>query len=1098
MNRFIRVAYPNGHENILPPTSGNPQTITWDAFATTGTFTLEYSADSGITWNNISSGLNNNTRYFTWNNAPSTLSTRKALIRITNGTARDVSDTTFHIFLKANQPSAVTCDRQIHLFWPRTTGATRYRVLQNINSFMEPIGTTTDTFFTVFNLVNGRPYWFSLQAIGVDGQTGPRTNGVSFTPTATPVPPSIFDQPDTVLICENSKLNIISGATGTAPFNRQWQFSSDNGKTWQNSSGATKDTLSFVNFPWSQNGYLYRNRYFNVCRNHVFTRPALIRVDTPVRFNNKLRDTTLCEGDSLKLSVSLSFNGQIVKQWQRSLNGGATWNDLSGDTFNQIRRTGLMFADNQSQFRMVVSNVCHTRKPSNTAVLTMRAPLRLNAPKDTIICKGVTLSLTAKGTGGDTSAYIYSWNGFSPGKTISVTPLVKTTYTVSLDDKCSYNDAFDTIVIDVRPGLSLAASNDTTICMGRSARLNANLGGGFAPTYNYSWSPGNLSGSSIVVSPVSTTTYRLKATDGCTPDSVIRNIKVTVRPALDLQMSKDTLICNGRQVNLQTLSAGGLGAGYTINWNLGLGAGANKVVSPITKTTYRAILTDACTVKPDTAFVTVDVRAPLQLKLNNDTIICKGRSVQLSSIVNGGLSTGHVVSWNQGLGNGLTHTVTPLNNIQYVAVLSDGCTVKSDTQRINVTVRPELDVKTNADTTLCYGNSIILNNSSTGGTGSYSYIWQNTALPNPSLGSSSVLNLTPLNSLKVRVIISDGCTVKSDTATVQITVLPDLTMVTSKDTSICSGTQASLRARSSGGTGNYKYTWVILPTNSNVGNDSTLVISPASTSTYSVSVEDACTVTKPSKNIVVTVVNMPNAALYTADNEQCDPAEFVVKNNSNNSVRYSLNGKNYSGNDTLLKFNTGLYNVQLKAFNSLGCEDTSSLLLLVHPSPKAGFSINPNPPRENDQVNFTDLSSGADFWNWFLPHGNFASAAVLPWPANDTGAFYLKQVVSNNFGCFDSASMTVKVGPGFYLHIPTAFTPDANGVNDVWLPRVHGVRNYRLQIFNRWGQLVFSSNDPSKGWDGLNAPQGYYAYMISGISSYEVKILETGSLTLLR
>jgi hypothetical protein len=60
------------------------------------------------------------------------------------------------------------------------------------------------------------------------------------------------------------------------------------------------------------------------------------------------------------------------------------------------------------------------------------------------------------------------------------------------------------------------------------------------------------------------------------------------------------------------------------------------------------------------------------------------------------------------------------------------------------------------------------------------------------------------------------------------------------------------------------------------------------------------------------------------------------------------------------------------------------------------------------------------------------------------------------------------------------------------------VRNYRLQIFNRWGQLVFSSNDPSKGWDGLNAPQGYYAYMISGISSYEVKILETGSLTLLR
>lgn len=1098
INRFVRVAYPNGHENMLPPTSSNPQTITWDAFGTTGTFSIEYSVDSGTTWTGITSGLSNAARFFTWNNAPSTLSTRKALIRITNGTARDVSDTTFHIFLRATQPSAVTCNRQIHLFWPRTTGATRYRVFQSVNSFMEQIGITSDTFFTVFNLINGRQYWFSLQAIGNDGQTGPRTNGVAFTPTATPLPPSITDHPDTTLVCANAKLTLISASSGTAPLSRQWQYSADNGKTWQNSTGANKDTLTFLNFPWSQKDYLYRNQYVNICRNLVFTKPALVRVDSPAIFRNKLPDTTMCEGDSLKLSLNIGFNGRLSMQWQRSINGGATWNDLPGDTLNSLRRIGLMFADNQSQFRMVVSNVCHSRRPSDTAILTVRPPLQLTAPRDTLICKGATITLKAIGSGGDVSKYKYQWAGFAPGNSITVAPTAKTIYTVSLDDQCGYKDAFDTVVVDVRQGLSATVSNDTTICLGRSARLSAQLSGGFSPTYNYSWTPGNLVGASIVVAPTSTTTYRLRAVDGCTPDSIIRNIKVTVRPALDLQISKDTLICNGRTVNLKTTSAGGLAAGYTINWNQSLGTGPSKTVSPSTITIYRAILTDGCTVKPDTAFVTVDVRAPLQLRLNKDTTICKGKAVQLTASISGGLSSSRVINWNQGLGTGLTHNVTPSAFTQYHAVLSDACTVRNDTQRINITVRPDLDVKTNADTTLCFGNSITLNSFSTGGTGSYAYTWQNTAAPTPTLGSSSSLNLSPTASMNVRVIISDGCTVKPDTAAVQINLLPDLSLSIGPDTSICAGTQASLRGRTKGGKGNYTYRWTELPGGTTVGNDSNLLISPSATTTYNLNVEDGCSANKPSKNVIVTVVNMPVATLFTNDYSLCDPAEFLVKNNSSNAVRFRLNNKNYSGADTLFKLNTGFYNLDLRTFNSLGCSDTSTIYLQVFPSPKAGFSINPNPPRENDLVNFTDLSSGADFWNWYLPHGNFTGSAVLPWLAKDTGVHYLRQVVSNNFGCFDSADMTVKVGPGFFLHIPTAFTPDENGVNDVWLPKVHGIRNYRLQIFNRWGQMVFNTTDPQKGWDGLNAIQGQYAFVISGISSYEVKILETGSFTLLR
>jgi len=1095
---YVRVSYPNGHESMVPPTSTAPQTIAWDAFGATGTYTLEYSADSGVTWNTITTGLASTNRYFTWNNAPSTLNTKKALIRIKNGSLTDVSDTTFHIYYRASQPNGTTCSSQVHLYWPRTVGAGSYRILQSINSYMEPIGTTKDTFYTVTGLVNGRTYWFSLEAIGPNGENGPRCAGRSFTPSASPVAPTVTRQPTTQIICAGNTLTLISSATGTPSLARQWQFSTDSGKTWQNMPGKNTDTLAVPNFSWAQRGTYYRNRYLNACLNQVFTAPAIITVDTQATFASQPADQWKCEGDSVLWTIGVNSVLKPLLQWQISTNNGTTWSDLAGDTINTLKRKNLVFANNRQQFRILATNFCNIRKPSNAAILTVKSPLRIRKPKDTTICLGNSLTLSVTGTGGDSTRYAFQWQGFAAGNSISVKPTVKTTYRISLDDQCTFYDATDSVIVTLRAPLSLKAGKDTTLCLGRATTLTAALSGGLTTGYKYLWTPGNITTPNYLVNPATTTDYTVRALDGCTPDTFNATFKVSVRPALDITLSKDTLICVGNSVSLNAIVSGGISASRTVTWNHGLGTGPNKMVSPATKTTYRAILSDGCTIKNDTAFVTVDVRSPLALILKQDTTLCLGRSTALNTSPSGGLSTGYTITWNQGLGNGTTQNVAPTTTTVYRAVLSDGCTVKNDTQQVTVNVRLPLNITTNSDTTLCYGNPITLQSNSTGGNGLYQYRWEDVSSPATSLGSSATLNLNPTTTQTVRVILTDGCTIKSDTATIKITVLPDLSITSSPDTSICAGDLASLRVKATGGNGSYVYTWTDLSNSSNAGNSPNIAVSPTSTRSYRILVTDGCTVTQPQRNIQVQVVAQPVANLFIPNTTTCNPGVYVVKNVSSSSARYLINNRRYSGSDTTLRFATGNHAIKLSAFNSLGCMDTVSYTLIVNPRPKAGFTFTPSAPRELQPVTFTDQSSGATSWVWNLPHGFFTSQQPSVWVSNDTGTWPIQQIVGNAFNCYDTFNSIVRVGIGYYLHIPNAFTPDDNGVNDVWKPSLRGVKTYKLSVYNRWGQLVFKTDDPKQGWTGDGAPQGTYIVEVVLINAYDERVVEKGTITLLR
>jgi gliding motility-associated-like protein len=120
-----------------------------------------------------------------------------------------------------------------------------------------------------------------------------------------------------------------------------------------------------------------------------------------------------------------------------------------------------------------------------------------------------------------------------------------------------------------------------------------------------------------------------------------------------------------------------------------------------------------------------------------------------------------------------------------------------------------------------------------------------------------------------------------------------------------------------------------------------------------------------------------------------------------------------------------------------------------------------------------------------------------------TGDISYTVLATTSAGCKGEASVNLKVYKGPEIYVPTAFTPNGDGRNDVFKPFPVGIKAYTyFRVYNRWGQLVYSTSDFNRGWDGkMNGkeqPTGTYVWMVEGITKENKKISKNGSVTLIR
>ena len=158
--------------------------------------------------------------------------------------------------------------------------------------------------------------------------------------------------------------------------------------------------------------------------------------------------------------------------------------------------------------------------------------------------------------------------------------------------------------------------------------------------------------------------------------------------------------------------------------------------------------------------------------------------------------------------------------------------------------------------------------------------------------------------------------------------------------------------------------------------------------------------------------------------------------------------------------------VKLKIQSGYNCTYDTNKYVRVYPVPIASFKTNPDKGTiVNPEIEITDNSINADSLIYDLGDGKSSSLRNLAHSYPDSGVFVIKQFVSNRYGCKDTATKNITINYLFVFNAPTAFSPNNDGVNDLYAPGGIGIKYYEMSIFNRWGEMVFNT-DNSLPWDG--------------------------------
>ena len=202
-------------------------------------------------------------------------------------------------------------------------------------------------------------------------------------------------------------------------------------------------------------------------------------------------------------------------------------------------------------------------------------------------------------------------------------------------------------------------------------------------------------------------------------------------------------------------------------------------------------------------------------------------------------------------------------------------------------------------------------------------------------------------------------------------------------------------------------------------------------------------------------------------------------------------------NPTNTYANSGAYSVTLSITSDLGCVDDSLIqgYIIVHDLAVADFTFSPSFGAPQDIISLTNTSTNAVGYKWYFGDGDSSSIQNPIHVYKDEGVFVVTLIAMSPYGCNDTTEYSIAIkSDNFYA--PNSFTPSEDGKNDEWrIIGVADVREYSLQIYNRWGEIIFETKDETKSWDGkylgVLCPPDVYVWKVkfkrTGTEVYEYK-----------
>ena len=887
------------------------------------------------------------------------------------------------------------------------------------------------------------------------------------------------------------------------------------------------------------------------CHPRIDTVHFRLRGFRPPAFTSKPGDTILCRNTLFRTRAAISGGNSDSIRWRWTPTGNS--NVLSANDSLRILITNTQRFDISLQDRCTQNSLSHSFNVQTHPALSSSWSLRNT---DTL-CFGELKTWTAVAGGGNPAlAQRYRWfvNGKPAGNNAALSLRTDTLHSggnlserlrirLQSDDNCTTPIRVLEDSVWLRPPLrfSLAGLPDTQVCLYRSLTVAGNTSGGRAYSRSWQWLVnGNAAGSqrnftfrpeNYYANSDTGLRFALRAVvrDGCSrPDTL--DFRVFTPDTLALQLPADFTLCQGQTRLIKAQPAGGLKAAYRFNWTVNQrtagtsdslrfnfpNAGKRDSVYWV-----RASLADGCYGRPVNDSLRVLVRRNLLLTLNADTLrslqadtqeICFGRSLTTFPTSAGGRNAQHRLTWFvngtrvsdsarltfgptlYGLGDGKRYLVK--------ARLEDACSIGADSVQRLIRVLDPLSVQSTADTTLCFGQNLGVSARASGGLATARLLtWY---AGNTALGSGPQLTTGKLYRDTVfSVVLTDGCTRPADTFRVNVRILAPL-QLTGRPDRFCYDTATTIRLQGQGGKpAAYRYRWFENGTERMANADSLRVASTRIT-TYQAILEDGCS--EPSDTLTIRLSPRPRFNPGSYADTSCAPYTLRLNPTSLSGEPYSFRFR-YGNQDLPLTagrvFEAGSHVVLAIGADGLGCADTQLLRFLVHPRPGSAFRWTPeSPDLDNPLVRFVPLDARPEWRrSWFVQNRLIGTEVSPEYLFEDTGFYRIRLVARNVEGCSDTTEASLRVEANFRLYLPDAFTPNGDGLNDLYIPYAKGIVSMEYRIFNRWGQLLFEG-DANRGWDGTyqgkTVPEGVYVVMATVKNRFGYRVFTRGQVSLLR
>lgn len=869
-------------------------------------------------------------------------------------------------------------------------------------------------------------------------------------------------------------------ATGTGPFTYAWT-----------PSGGTSATATGLDV----GVYTCTITDANGCST---TQTVSITEPSPLSITATHTNVSCRNGTDGSASVSPSGGtGPYTYSWSPSGGNGATATSLDA---------GFYFCSITDANGCTSSQSFQVTQPTAVSAVTSQT---------NTLCNGDSNGSASVTVTGGVGGYTYAWLP-SGGTSSTEQNLASGTYTCIVTDA---NNCRDTTTVTItEPALLISSSSASPAgCQASDGSANANVSGGTLG-YSYAWTPQGGNAATALNLPAGPYTCTITDANGCTSVTSTTVTTTGSVPAAQVSASGPLSFCQGDSLVLTASGAS------QFLWS------TTDTTASITVTaagSYSVIVTNAC--GSDTTSIAVSTIAPptATLTASGPTTFCAGDSVTLTA--SGGIS----YLWSTAE---TTSSIVVSAQGTYTVAVSDVCGTDSATIAVVLLNAPAINITASGPTTFCSGDSISLT-----ATGSTSYLWSTTdttasifvstagtftVISGNQCGADTATITTSLSPLPVAAIAASGpltfcagdsvqltasgggsylwstpstnatitvtaagtytvavtnaCGTDTAQQTVNVLPAPNVTLSASGPLTFCEGGNVTLSA-----TGGTSWLW------STGSTSPSIVIDTAGT--WTVVVSNACG--SDSASVVTGLLPLPSITM--SGNTMICPGESTVLSATGGNNYLWSNGATTS---SITVAAAGSYYV----VSTNACGSDTATLIVQQSAINAAFTASPVSGSVPLTVNFTDQSANANTWSWNMGSAGNSSSQNPETTFDTPGTYTVILTVTNADGCTDTTSMIIVVEdvPAL-VEVPNVFTPNADGTNDVFIIHAEGIAEFHLEIYDRWGALMSTTDSALTGWDGRttsgnDASDGTYYYVLRAVAYNNTVFERSGFVTLIR